>query len=436
MGKITLNSNPNNRYYYKWMSIYIVIYRILLDIDYRYAIADLYAYTFGTPIIEVSRALFSYAILIAFIPIIMKTAQGQKLSDIIVFFIFVMAFVPGTSFYRFNAISNKMYLMWITYFIFLFIFNEIFPRFKIVMARNSKLQLLIYCCAFYFTAIILFIWIFYARFRINFDLDNVYEARVEASAYSLPLLLQYSYGMSKTVMATLLIYFMYVKKRFMIIIIAISQLISFFVDGSKSVLFVLILALVGYFFFDMRIKIKAILVCCSLMVLGIIEHIVLGVSQINAVLIRRMLFLPEHLNIFYYDFFSQNEKDFFRQSIFRRIGLESPYEKPINSIIGYMHSGSWSEGANNGMFSDAYANLGAIGMLIMPFIIVLALRFLEGSAEGVDNRLLFASMITIPLNIISSSFFTVLLTHGFILLCIIFLCMPRNVSTVESERRT
>src|SRR5699024_5500416 len=120
------------------------------------------------------------------------------------------------------------------------------------------------------------------------------------------------------------------------------------------------------------------------------------------------------LNYFYFDFFSINEFDYFRQSLLGNLGIKSPYSTRIARIIGSNYYGG---GANNGLFSDAYYNLGTWGIIIMPLLIILALRLLDACTEGLSNKISIATVIILSINFISSSFFTVMISHGFLAVC-------------------
>jgi hypothetical protein len=125
-----------------------------------------------------------------------------------------------------------------------------------------------------------------------------------------------------------------------------------------------------------------------------------------------------------------NEFDLFRQGILGRLGFSSPYINKIPNIIGGVYFNNYSTSSNNGLFSDAYYNLGVAGMFIMPILIILALRLLEACMNGLSISVLIASVVTATMTFISSSFFTVMLTHGFIALCVIIYFLPRNGSDI------
>ena len=93
----------------------------------------------------------------------------------------------------------------------------------------------------------------------------------------------------------------------------------------------------------------------------------------------------------------------------------------IQNIIGAVYFNAPDMLANNGLFSDAYMNLGNVGVIILPIMICLALRFLDYSSKHIESYYLVTVLISVSYIFMSSSFFTVMMTHGYIILCLIIL---------------
>ena len=82
--------------------------------------------------------------------------------------------------------------------------------------------------------------------------------------------------------------------------------------------------------------------------------------------------------------------------------------------------------ANNGLFTDAYMNLGEIGCLVYPFVYVAFFKFCESSFEGVNVELVMFVIIIMVITLNSSEFTTSLLTHGLFALCLLLYFLPRK----------
>ena len=144
-------------------------------------------------------------------------------------------------------------------------------------------------------------------------------------------------------------------------------------------------------------------------------------------IVRRVLYVPAFLNYQYYDFFSVREKDMWRTGILGKLGFESPYGgTKISHLIG-KQMGYPEMGANNGLFSDAYANFGIWGILFFPFLLVMFVKIMDSFTRGIDVKLLILPIIATVLGFMSSFFTTLLLTHGLLLLLLLFAVFPKKV---------
>lgn len=145
------------------------------------------------------------------------------------------------------------------------------------------------------------------------------------------------------------------------------------------------------------------------------------------------MFVPNLLNYNYYDFFSSNSPDYFQQSFLRYFGFDSAYSG-IGHLIAVVYYNSPEASANNGLLSDAYANMGFVGIFIMPFVLVLMLKILDACAEGLDIRVVVVSGIMIAFTFVSSFFFTIMLTHGLMALCVILYLLPRQKQNIYAYK--
>ena len=82
--------------------------------------------------------------------------------------------------------------------------------------------------------------------------------------------------------------------------------------------------------------------------------------------------------------------------------------------------------ANNGLFSDAYANMGIVGMMLGPILLVLVLRVFDLSTKGLSIRSLMGGIILVSYILIGSSITTALLSQGILLVCVFFYLAPRD----------
>ncbi|HAQ1830685.1 TPA: hypothetical protein IXG92_002980, partial [Enterococcus faecium] len=180
----------------------------------------------------------------------------------------------------------------------------------------------------------------YTNFRLNFDLLNVYSLRDEVKDLNLPLIFVYLFSSAKVVLPIISIYFYSIKRKAWAFFLIFLQFLAFSIDGSKSTLFSIVITYIIYFAFKKIYMYTFTFSILCITFLSIIEPLIGGSINIITFFIRRAMFVPSLLNIYYFDFFRFNEKDFFRQGIIGRVGINSPYSESIPQIIGKQYLGS------------------------------------------------------------------------------------------------
>ena len=207
----------------------------------------------------------------------------------------------------------------------------------------------------------------------------------------MPGILQLLFHMAKTCIPILIIYYLSVRKRAVAVLLCLAQVLLFSMDGGKSSLFSLVIALVLFFVFK-KISIELILWCIAgFLLVSVLELQFIGTDNLLNYGTRRLFFVPSILNYDYFTFFS------------------------VNPIY-----------ANNGLYADAFANLGYAGMLIMPIVVVAFLRFIDYCSKGLGVALASPLFVGAAFTLFSSSFFTVLITHGLLFNCVVAYLLPRD----------
>ena len=366
------------------------------------------------------------------LPLIVYVLKEYNFSSIVLFLLYLLSFIPGCIF---SAYMKLDYLpLWYLYNFFLFTLPMVVKikyrlRNHFYMNNSNILGLGLLLSVF-----IIFIWLFYAHGRINLSLDDVYSIRMEARSYNMPRLISYIQASMKIIVPVFVVWALIQKKYLIVVVFSFVQILNYFIDGSKSTLFSLFLSFFAYILVRNHPKrILDIPKYISLFgIIAIIEFAFFNSFVITGLFIRRVMFVPNFLNIRYFDFFSNNTPDFYRGSLLKIIGVKSPYGS-IARMIGAVYSGSDTLAANNGLFSDAYANLGWIGVIVLPFAIILLLKFIDVYAKDLNIELLIGAAVPFTIAMISASYFTLFLTHGVIAIVFVFYFLPReNGSQIKS----
>lgn len=412
--------------------ISIVLIRIALDWIYiAYTVPNhAWQYHFAYhPSLEMQ--LVSWAMLALTIPLVLLY-ESNRLSNLVIVTLYAVSFVPTTTIVAFQGVDSGFTLTFLVYWIVLLVAGIIAPQ-RIGSKREKVSQnprvlgkWHIGALAFVLFAVSVYINIRYTGFSITLDLSSAYDLREQAAEANMPSLLQLLFHMAKTCIPILIIFYLSVRKRLIAVLLCLAQVLLFSMDGGKSSLFSLLIALVLFFVFK-KISIEPILWCITAFLLvSILEMQVIGTDNLLNYGTRRLFFVPSVLNFDYFSFFSSHPIDFYRQSLFSKIGFASFYPIPIANVIGLNSLGDASIYANNGLYADAFANLGFIGMLVMPIVFVAFLRFIDYCSRGLSVALASPLFVGAAYTLFSSSFFTALVTHGLLINCVVAYLLPRE----------
>ena len=404
---------------------FMIIYKLILDISYYKVISSCFTYMGFNDNSNFVTMLSSWIIYILLLKKVFYFFNNydERISKEMVFVLFIFAFVPFASMIGFNIYNWKFVIINLAYWFLIMCFC-CYKKSAIKVSEYFDKNLyrkIVYILTAISLSIVMFISWRYTGFRINIDLSKVYELRVEAQNYSMPTIVLYLFSFTKMTNAILITYYISKRKTIVALMIFLVQLLSFSVDGSKTTIFLALFAfLIGIIPKMNSIKFNLyLLLGLNIIILGVLIYYYIFKDLMPISLItRRTFFEPQRISFQYYDYFSNHKPDLFRQSFLRFIGLKSAYDKPIAFVIAeYYEKDSFS--ANNGLISDAMANLGYSGVLIMPFIIGILLRVFDVLSKNVGIRI--KAIISLYFSVVLSNSFlsTALLTHGLLVTMVI-----------------
>lgn len=418
INKINAESNS------KFIMIILILYKILLDIIYKLYIVSKWNFMGFQNRHNVSNYILSWIIFFVIIPLVIKNLNIKKVSSLFVSLFNMISFIPNLTIIGFYDNYDFIYIiLFSTYWFFINFINLIIPEFDIKII-NDRHNIIYYAFMSMFILIILFTSYKYTRFRIDLNIFNAYTYRSESSEYRISSFLEYLFSISRNVFPIFIVERLVKKKYLQSLLLLFVGFLAYSVTGSKSVLFSYIIVYFGYWFYR-NYKIKYIpLLLVLLLFISLFGIIINKKSYIVDIVIRRVFYIPGLLSYYYYDFFSKNPFDYFRQGILGKLGFNSPYLIPIPQLIGDMYF--LKAYANVGLFSDSFYNLGYIGVIIMPILTVFIIKLFESVTKNLDDRIVFAGSITAVFSFINSSFFTTLITHGVLAIIFVLYFINRN----------
>lgn len=405
----------------------VFVFRFLLDVSYALCVVPFYSYLYPFRFEPSGDSLaLSWILLLIFTPLCFVTYRKGRPSDILVTILYLVSYVPTSSLIAFQGFDGQFIFAISLFWLIFLCANCIIGNIELGEIRSSTrvgttwLVVTLLCIAVVFVS-----WK-YTGFRINLNLSSVYEMRMEAREYSLPFPFTYLIGASRLILPLVSVFLLWKRRFALFFCLAIVQILLFSIDGSKSALFSLVLMVASYYLVR---KPSSSLVAKLLFLVALVcllVFLITGRTELLSYAVRRMMYLPALLHGEYYDFFSSHPHDFYIQSIFSKFGFDSPYTTSIPHVVAEFYHGSTTMSANNGLFSDAYANLGLMGCIVLPVAYIGLFRLIDACARGLSMRVVFPALIPVALTLLSSSFFTVLISHGLLFYVLALYLLPRS----------
>lgn len=402
-----------------------VIYKIMIDILYLLYSGRTFDYGIQISVLNIvsgyiSVVLFSYFMCIYY--------KSQSVSSLLMIAINMFYFIPITTYCSLGPGSSSFLFFSILYWGILSFLQIRLPVISLKRKQSFLLDKSFYILFAAIAFLTIFISVKYTGFRIITNLLEVYDVRAEASTYNLPAWLVYMQKFS-TILIPLLILFAFSKKKYIFGIFGcFLLLLNFSFAGHKSVLFMGIFLIAGFLFW--RKEMMSIIVPGGVVIgiFAILEERFFQHAYINSFLFRREGFVLASLSDKYYRYFINNPTDLFRGTFLGKLGWVSPYKQPVSSVIGNNYL-TQTVSSNNGLLADVWGQLGVIGILIMPIIIIVCFRLFDMATDGLEMKYLIGIGIYYAICFMNSTWSTVLLTHGFLIACMALFLFPRNTNT-------
>lgn len=409
-----------------------ISYKFTFDLVYVLIISKVYGYTgFGCDFNILKYLLLTIVFFLLTIPSSRLYYSDKGGSFAMLFFTFLY-FIPGLSYLSFNNINLGyigFYLLYWSLLLFWFIF---LPDLKLQKIRKKESKVLFYLLIMFFAITVIYLSGRFVNFRLHLDIMNVYGIRAEEREMAIPILFRYLIPLISKVIPVVILYYLIERKYYHVFCFVFLQFLLFSIGGHKSFIFSVFVVLIVYFFYK-RDRLPFLgYGFLGLNVFALIEAVLMGGRSILAAFVQnRVQLTPNQISYFIFDFMQSNELLYLRESILRYFGFESPYEQSIYFILGDKYFNDSFVRANTGACGDAFAQFGYISVFLYTLLIPLAFKVLYAVSSNLDRRILFVVVFLYVSTFINGSFFTVLLTNGFIFITL-FLYIISSIKKEES----
>lgn len=370
--------------------------------------------------------LLSWIFLCTLAPLIAMNYQKLGFSGAVVSMLALISLVPTTTLIRYTSSYDLeyiflMYLYWLALLSANLLIKPInLPINKAGSYSFPLVSVIVVCLS------VLYVSYAFTGFRFQLSLLDVYEYRAEARDFQVSAIFGYLVSASDNLLPVVLVYCLVKRMKFASLILSFLIFINYGISSTKQVILLLALSyVVALFLKSATSRYYFIYGFFALSLLTLLEWWWVGSWFLTDLFTFRLMFIPSALHYEYFEFFSNNELDLYRQSAMRFF-FESPYNENIQFMMGDYFIGDFGARANNGLFSEAYYNLGPAGVLIVPLVLIFIFKIIDGSLRGLDHRIGLIFAIASTFVFMSVPFPTALLSSGTVFIFFVISSLPRK----------
>ena len=411
------------------ISHYFTLYFFLLMGLYHYKIKH---YFYWVYVAELKNNDFDFSVLRFFVAtslffinlILLNSLKKTKFIFIVLSIFFALLTIPSLIAYTSPGMySVKLLLYHQGFFFALYVLSKVHIAFSKVPVIN-KTQALYLLLGITTIGIIPYLMVYGPHLNLkNLLLLDVYETRRSMSKLSNPYF-GYTYSVFTKILIPLIIVFSLELKKKLWVIVGVLYLILFYLFGAHKTVYVGLFVVLVFYRLSFAQSVKYMVKYSNILIVLFTAFALIGYDYPWILSFRRIHFLPSLLDICYVDYFEGNYL-YWSESILKRF-IEYPYDVRAANLIGEVYFNRPDMSANNGLISDGYMNFGTLGVIFN--ILLIAFYFMVLNSLKIPARYFGLFVLTI-FSFVSSSTFTVFLTHGAIALIIvsIFLLNDKKV---------
>jgi hypothetical protein len=288
--------------------------------------------------------------------------------------------------------------------------------------KNKKMVLKMRIILVFVCAIIIAYVYAYNGLNFSYLTSSMYETRAEYASFAYDIqgsLLSYIIliiTMAGGWMLLVCLYFSIMAKKILDIILCLFTYLALFtVEMQKGTLAVI--AIVIFVAWQEKrgkldkISFSIIKAFVALFLVIFSEYLLFKTSYLFTLIAKRMFYTPSYLTHTYYEFFSTTSKIWFTSDAFLISNI-------LSSLIGRIHPSHMikliSQNAfsgllpspNTGLFAEAYAQMGVLGIVIYPFIFGKAIKIMGESSKWYGNGVAFVIMCRLSLTLLNTQILT------------------------------
>lgn len=363
-----------------------------------------------------------FLFIIVFILMNSTFETNKTASSYISLFLFFVGYLPeNIIFFSMNLEYSYfiyLHIFWGILFIFLKFFKKLIKKNITIIGTDLQRKQIFIVILVFFMLMVLYVFARYGNFKfnINFNVDEIYELRIDAREYGMGKMIDYIRNNAMYVILPTSALIFLAKKRYLLFFsMVVFQFMLYSIDNQKAAFFLIVLSFVGYVLYRKTFfySIPNYIILLSLFTI-FMKNTNLALFIIKN-FYERLLFLPAILGYQYFKFFLTNPPIIPFVSLFKKMGIaiNYPYDDGISFIMGDLLFNNRNISANTGSFGSAFS-YGMLGLVLIPIFYAILLVLFDLSTSKISIRI-FISLILIQVFVILNvSIFIVLTSYGLI----------------------
>jgi hypothetical protein len=396
-----------------------ILYRLLLDAIYIIKVKPLWISQSYILFVNVDfnfiQYIISWLIFLVFIVMFYKILFIKEYpSTFIILFLFYISFIPFTTMIGLASFPTLfIFLNVLFWFILLFI-----SVFKVYNVSNKDTQIefshlsyrIMKIISVFLLTFTFYIIISMIGFRIDLNLLNAYNYRFDVQDINYNSIVNYILGTTRILIPFLIIISIRRRDYFFSIFVIFVATINYSFDGSKTLYFVSILSILFAFIRLKSYKMLFIYGFIGIALVGLID-VILFDGIFTVLILRRLLFLPNLINAYYFDYIDLSDPNLYSQ-LLRFFGVSPTIN--IQYTIGRVYFYDNNMSANSGLIADSLWQLSYLGIIVHPILIAIYLSFFDFVFSRFKVYLYAMPAIIVSYYLNNSGIIAAFITHGLI----------------------
>lgn len=396
----------------KQILLLLIFLKFLLEYAYITFTSKYFSYSGFALDISISKYIFGWVVYVLGYKLLFR--KRSLFIFEIYYVLFLIYILPNIIFYSLsNQDTGYFLILTLPYFVIVALTNSS-DTFKIKSFKWSKPMILL--ISFSSILLVLVNYLIVTGGEMVWSFYDVYDFRTKFAEESSTSIFAYLNGWaSKIFCVVILAWAIYKKKIFLSLLFVMLILLLFAFSGHKSVLQSLFLIPLFYLMNKSKNSVNVITLSFIILILiSIFLATVQDINMISSLILRRLLFVPTHLNFVYLDFFSNNPNIYWSNSILKFF-IPYPYDELKASAVVGNYLGK-DMAANTGFIACGFMHAGLIGVCIYTIFAIIMFKFINLFSNKIEKYFLQA-IIFIPIYtmFVSSDLLTTLFTHGLII---------------------